>query len=201
MNKQEDQIELAWANYHAGEFEKVIELLGEGELFDERLKLRGLAFFQLGNFFKALEALTLFAKQTDTSLDWFSVSTSAAMAGKPDLALEAFSKCKEKFEDAKVEQSLSLALLHWYFLKAMENAGFANRLAVQLGYLADAFGTAKITDTQYLATRGLPDWDAFLEVLWPVLDALPQAQADAILAHLKKEVDQSGKNSLQRPKL
>lgn len=191
-------LEMAWASYHAGDFEAVLSQL-EGELpIETHLKVKGLAHFQLGQYTAAQKELHAFALQTDAALDWFSLSTTAAMAGDQDLALKAFAHCKSKYAGSEAEKTLSLPLLHWYFLKAMVTAGFSGSVADEFSFLVQAFEVAKITDAHYLATRGLPDWEGFLEVLWPILDAMPHDAANTILTRLRNALDAPGRASLNR---
>lgn len=197
-DKANEILELAWANYHAGDFENVLSQLEGLAPTGTYQKLKGLAHFQLGQYQAAQTSLHAFAKQTDAPLDWFSLSTTAAMAGQAALALEAFGHCKGKYPGSDAEKTLSLPLLHWYFLKAMVTAGFSSQLEPVLEFLVESFELAKITDSHYLSSRGLPDWEGFLEVLWPTLDALPPDNANAILTRLREAVDTPGRSSLNK---
>jgi tetratricopeptide (TPR) repeat protein len=197
MGKHEEWIELAWAQYHAGEFQAALDIVSKVELTGELRKIAGLAHFQLQQFDQALERLHRFALDEGTYLDWFSVSTTAAMAKRSEMALDAFAHCQALLPKEGPHDGPSLAQLHWYFLQAMAQAGFAPQLPPLLDYLERCYGAAKITDPQYLLQRDLPFWEDFLAVARPIWATMPLADAEARVAKLSKAVDAPGKASLK----
>ena len=198
QDKENDHFNLIWANYHSGEFATVLAQMEALPMEGIVLKIKGLAHFQMGEYDKALDALQAYAQTTDAALDWFSLSTTAAMAKQPSLALEAFNQCIAKYPNSEPAPALSLPLLHWYFLKAMLSAGFGGQVGDKLVFLVDCYIQAKITDAHYLTTRGLPDWEDFLEVFWPLRETLSKEDSEALLYRLREGVDAPGRATLKQ---
>lgn len=195
MLPENADLEAAWAAMHAGEHAMALDL--SAHLVDpEAEQLRGLAYFHLGQHQEAMAHLAKYAAYHGKALDWFNYANAAALAAAPATALEAFQHCKELHGKDQQATNISLPTMTWYFCKSMQAAGYLDMIDQELESLRQGYMQARITDSHYLYTRGLPDFEDFLEIFKDWLQILPYAEAESKWQSLNSNLDAQGKAAL-----
>lgn len=196
MSIDSQELEPAWAAFHAGQFAEAIAL-ASGSALPEALQLRGLAAFHLGSYGEAQDQLGKFAQQSGQALDWFNFANAAALGRDAKLAMEAFEQCRMAFNSQSNKADISFPMMTWYFCKAMQTAEMLPVAKPLMEALQSAYQTARITDPQYLYTRGLPALEDFIELYKEWLPSLPISEAQAYWKDLQTALDAPGKSALQ----
>jgi hypothetical protein len=155
-------LEKQWALFDAQEYDRAFEqtraLLVRLPLAERRdaHRLLGLTRYIRSQYVEAVHWFREVCEGSDVADDWCRLALAATMAGKDELAAEAFEQVRFCHQASRYGQRPGLYLHIYWYATALSDVGQCAAAAPLLDELAQAYRRLRQADTVFLLAQGMP---------------------------------------------
>ena len=205
MSAPSPLLQRAWDHLRAERFDAAIREAtphlpaAAPSLRREANKLCGLARFKGDDPEGALPHMEAAAEGSEQTEDWFNVVTTAALAGRVELAWQAFETAAECQERSGHTQQPPLPMMRYYFACALRDRGEFALAFEQIDALRETYGRLVTTDDTFVHMRGVPFLGQTLRLAEDVLRGLGnRVDGLAWLEQFAGPLDEEGQAMIDR---